>query len=264
MVDAWNLTVLQPLPYTITSNVGVTDPDNLKDPQPGIKASIAAGTQAAPSQLTIDLGASKAVRQFFLGYYSALGAETWRIEVGPTADFLNLTLDTGWIAARASTTENLEPAGYKHAFYHREAGSVSGRYVRISLQHAAVRTAGILAIGNVVQPEFNSDYGDTQWGFEEADDPELLDSGVEVLVERTPTRVFEFRLSWLSQLEMDRDWEPLGRLAVQGSPVLVARDPRSSYSYRHQGLYWGRLRLTPLVAQDFDMYEVNGVIRSMV
>jgi hypothetical protein len=258
VAPAYNLTVMKPWTPAINASTGLTSGPNLLTPQPGEKAAL-----AAAASITLDLGAARDVQQFFLGYTDlAVGANTVRVRAGNTASMATgVLLDSGAVALDAIAADR--PAGYQHWFYHHEAGPVQARYVRFDTTSNTARTAGIVAAGPVVQPEFNADYNDTNWGYEEPDDPELLDSGVEVLTETIPAPVFEFRLTWLSEAEMFRDWEPLGRLAHLGIPVLTTRRP-DPHDYRHNGLFWGRLRLTPITAADFDMHEVNGRVRSMV
>lgn len=263
VAPAFNMTVLESREYLITSAVGISNSANLLTPQPGEKAT----HTAAQATLVLDLRAQMFLNQFALLYASdltntALGLpNTWRIELSTTSDFTNIVMDTGNITMGAEGYE-LRPEGYRHAFYHH-LSAVQGRYVRLTINGELNRTYGRLMVSRAVQPEYNADYGDTSWGYEEADEPELLDSGVEVLYETTPAPIFQFRLSWLTEEEMNKDWEPLSRLQHKGTPVLVARRP-DPHTWRHNGLYYGRLRLQPIIAADFDMYEVQGKIRSMV
>lgn len=255
MVDAFNLTVLVPAPLVVSASSLVTNPANVLTLQPGEKA-----TTSGAGYTIFDLGAVLPIRQVFVGYTSAV-AQTFRARASLSADGTTAALfDTGASAVDAQALAR--PLGYRHWFYHHAAGHVNARYVRID--HSATGVdVGIIEIGRAIQLEYNADYGDTSWGYEEADEPELLDSGVEVIYEATPAPVFNFTATWVTQAEMTADWEELGRLQHEGTPVVVARRP-DVHAARHNGLYYGRLRMVPIVAQDFDMYEAQGRIRSMV
>lgn len=248
-----------PYEYAIASSNGWDgSPEDLRSPQPGEKV---ATTGAAT--VVLDLGAARPVRQLFAGYTDAQAGDTIRLRGSNSPAMAGILFDSGvgplWASERASSA----PLGYRHGLVHILEAAVAARYWEISLGVPAGREVGIIAIGDVAQPENNADYGETSWGFDEADEGEFLDSGVEVLYEATPAPVFNFTLSWTSQDEMELDWEPLGRLQHEGRPVLSCRRP-DPHPGRHSGLYWGRLRMIPIVAQDFDMYEVQGRVRSMV
>lgn len=226
--------------------------------QPGEKVVIPTGA----SSLIIDLGAAVPIRQIALMYTELPAGNTVRARCSLSADGVTSPLFDS--TATAIDAQGLaRPSGYRHWIYHHAAGSVTARYVRLDFSLGAARAAGRLFITNPLQLEYNVDFGSTSWGYEEADEGEILDSGVEVLVQRTAVPVLNFTATWVTQAEMDAGWEELGRLQHEGTPVLVVRRP-DVHAGRHNGIYYGRLRMVPVVAAEYDMFEVQGRIRSMV
>lgn len=258
VAPAFNLTVMKPLSGVVlgsqTANL-MGNTNALTDPQPGVKSPI-----AGAGYIVLDAG-GQAWQQVFVGYTTANGASNVRMRASTAAD--GITSTPFDVTAFPGNPEfGGRPSGYRH-FLLQAPNPVNERYIRLDFVNAM--DIGVLAVGAMIQPEYNSDYGETSWGYEEAADPDLLDSGVEVLYDNTPAPVFNFQLSWLTKTEMERDWEPLGRLQHTGTPVIVCRDPSDANGgYGHNGIFYGRLRMRPIVAQDFDMYEVQGQIRSMV
>lgn len=271
VAPAFNLTVLRSYPLTLLpSQTNINSPANALTPQPGEKAvfhqdfAFEGGTFA--STISFDLGSAKDVDQLAVLYHNSPDSSSYvRVICSNSATFSSAVevLQFPLTDSGGETTDR--PLGYRHAFWSRVGQPVTCRYLSVSVVSANQNdvSVGRILAGKAIQPEFNSDYGDTSWGYDEAPDPDLLDSGVEVLYEHTPAPVMSFQLSWVSEVEMNRDWEPLSRLQWTGDPVLVARRP-DPHADRHNGLFYGRLRMRPIVAQDFDMYEVQGQIRSMV
>lgn len=254
VAPVFNLTVMAGRALVGLSGGTFGTPLNLGTTQPGEKTVLTAG-----SSQRYDLGALGPIRQMALLYTDLLAGETVTFTASTNADGTGVVWTSGALSPTAQALAR--PAGYRHFFVSR-TDAVSARYINVAITAAANRTGGRLMVGDYIQPEFNSDYQDTSWGYEEPEDPELLDSGVEVLIEREPAPIMEFSLTWLTELEMKNDWEPLARLAHLAVPVLLTRDP--SLADPHNGLFYGRLRLTPIVAADFDMYEVQAKMRSMI
>lgn len=259
MVDAWNLTILKPLDLAVVAGGGFTNPANLQSYQPGEKATLPVG---APFQV-YDLGSAQDIRQLALLYTTLDGGDSIRITASNNADGVTAAvLDTGVMVADAVALAR--PSGYRHFFYHRLAGSQSARYVRVTAAIAGANAyAGRLVVGTPFQPELNANFGDASWGYEELDQPELLDSGVEVLYENDAPPVFQFTLGELSEAEFNASLEPLSRLQHEGVPVLVVRRP-DAHTYRHNALYYGLLRMSPPIAVDYDVFEAQCKIRSML
>lgn len=257
VAPAFNLSVMKPLPFVLQeAPAGVLNNyANMIDPQPGVKGSV-----LLAGYIVLDAGGA-VWRQIFIGYTTANGAQNVRMRASTQPDGITGT-PFDLYAYPGDPEFGGRPSGYRH-FLLQAPSARNERYIRLDFANAM--DIGVLAVGPVVQPEYNSDYGETSWGYDEASEPELLDSGVEVLYETTPAPVFNFQLSWLTKTEMERDWEPLARLQHTGTPVIVCRDPSDANGgYGHNGIFYGRLRMRPIVAQDFDMYEVQGQIRSMV
>lgn len=265
MPELFNLTVGRPLSLTSGGNVtavtgfaSVGATSNLFTAQPGEVVAVPTGA----SSLILDLGAVTTLRQIALMYTSLVTGDTVRARASLSADGVTSPVcDSGAVAVDALGL--LRPDGYRHWFFHNAAGTFAARYIRIDVSVSAARTAGLLLVLNPLQLEYNVDFGSTSWGYEEADDGEILDSGVEVLVERTAAPVLNFTATWVSEAELAAGWEELSRLQHEGVPVLVARRP-DVHTARHNGLYYGRLRMIPVVAAEYDMFEVQGRIRSMI
>lgn len=257
MSEPFNLTAGKPLDVTIISSWNFVTTANLLTHQPGEKAVTSNETGFA---VDVDLGSARPVRQFALLYTNLTpGVDAINVLVSNNADMSSPT-DFGWVQVDPTT----RPAGYVHAFHHLSA-PVTARYVRFAISTASpkVLEIGRLVVLNPLQLEYNPDFGSTSWGYDEADDGEILDSGVEVLVERAAAPVLNFTATWVTQAEMEAGWEELGRLQHEGVPVLVVRRP-DPHAGRHNGIYYGRLRMVPVVASEFDMFEVQGRIRSML
>lgn len=258
MVDAWNLTVLQPYPATRTT--GPVTGDMLLTRQPGEKAVLGA---AATTDFVFDLGSSLPIRQAALLYTSLGAGAQVRITASDNANGLTgAVFDSGFMTLDALALA--APLGYRHFFHHLLGAGPSARYVRVSVVNPnGAAYAGRLVVGNPFQPEYNANLGDAAWGFEEADSPELLDSGVEVLYEGRAAPMFQFTLGWLTEAELEEEWLPLTRLQHEGEPVLVVKRP-DPHTYRHSGLYYGLLRAKPPVAMEFDTYEAEASVRGML
>lgn len=264
------MTVLKALPMTVTGVLSVVNQANFLTAQPGEKATATLtnvwGAGLYYAHTTFDLGSLQLVDQIAILYHDAPPGCFFQVVMDENGDYTGGdAIGTGVVDLTAEGGAS-RPNGYRHGIWNAVgAGIAPKRYVVLYIigPQNTVVNIGRVMIGKAVQPEFNTDYGDTSFGYEEADEPELLDSGVEVLYEAVPAPVFQFSLSWGTEAEMNNDWEPLGRLQHEGTPVLVARRP-DPHAYRHNGLFYGRLRMRPIVAADFDMYEVQGTVRSMV
>lgn len=240
-------------PYALTVPAGL---ENLKTAQPGERAAL--------SDITVDLGSVQDITQIALLYTDVIAGQSWRIAIKATSpitfDQGTNVYETGNLDSAPDVTARAD-AGYRHML-HVLPAVARGRYVRLVLSSQV--TAGVLAIGKALQVESNADYGDTSWGFEEAPDPDTLDSGVTILEELPAAPYFEFAITWANEAEMELSWNAsFGALQWKRKPVLVIRRP-DPHAYRHSGIFWGILRLQPFVASDFDLYEVRGKIRSMV
>lgn len=254
------MTILRPLPAVITTTSRMVSASNLLTYQPGERAAV---TSAGAGYVTFDLGSVQTIQQVLILYHDAVSGESFGIRASianadPSAD----TTPSINSSAAAITSVNGDgiPAGYRHSILHL-AAPVTARYVRVTFP--ANRSMGRVAIGACLQPENNADYGDTSWGFEEAPDPDTLDSGVTILEELPAAPYFEFTISWASEAEMELGWQPLARLQWTREPVVVVRRPDTN-AYRHTGIFYGILKLQPFVAAQFDLHEVRGKIRSMV
>ncbi len=231
---------------------------NLLKAQPGENCGFLSGA----GFVVLDMGAVVSLRQVVVLYTSLAGADTIRVRCSTNADGVTSPLFDS--TASAIDAQGLaRPSGYRHWIYHHLAGVVSARYIRIDFSTAAAFTVGRVFATNPLQLEYNPDFGSTSWGYDEAEEGEILDSGVEVLVERFAAPQLNFTATWVTQTEMDAGWEELGRLQHEGVPVLVVRRP-DVHAGRHNAIYYGRLRMVPIVAAEFDMFEVQGRIRSMV
>lgn len=254
MPETFNLTVGEGIPFNITSQGAWTNPGGFHSFQPGDKASTPGGTV-----LIADLGSPIPVRQIAFLYTNIGAGDSVRFRASLSADGMTSPLiDTSFTPSAQAMKR---PSGYRHMFYHHTPGAVTARYLRI--ETSAAMTCGRLMFSNPLQLEYNPDFGSTSWGYDEADEGEILESGVEVLVEKLAAPVLNFTATWVSQAEMEAGWEELGRLQHEGVPVLVARRP-DAHSGLHNAIYYGRLRMVPIVAAEFDMFEVQGRIRSMV
>lgn len=247
------MTVMKPYSGTITGGY-----ENLMTPQPGERAN--------QGDMTLDLGSAKAIDQVALLYTESTGG-AWRIAISNTlpVEFDKATNPNLYQTANLDqlTDESASNAdlGYRHMF-HMLPAPIVGRYVRLIFSSAV--PAGVLAVGKCLQVESNADYGDTSWGFEEAPEPDTLDSGVTILEELPAAPYFEFAITWASEAEMETSWNrSFGAMQWKRRPLLVVRRP-DPHAYRHSGIFWGILRLQPFVASDFDLFEVRGKIRSMV
>lgn len=264
MPEIFNLTVGQSLPYTVVSstNMQAGSLANLSTLQPGEKASsltLAAGNWC---RIIVDLGASVPIRQIALLYTNFRPSlELVGIDTANALDFSDSIF-----LGNSYGDQTTRPSGYVH-FLHHHSTTVTARYIAIYVNNLGSTNytyeIGRLFVSNPLQLEYNPDFGSTSWGYEEADEGEILDSGVEILVERAAAPVLNFTATWVTQAELDAGWEELGRLQHEGTPVLVVRRP-DPHAGRHNGIYYGRLRMVPVVAAEYDMFEVQGRIRSML
>lgn len=256
MVDAFNMTVMRPYDMTLSANGGFDMPGNLLTPQPGERSAM---TGAQGGAVKFDLGSARPLQQFALLYTDGDSATNWAVLASNNEDMSNPVINSSAVPLLTDTAASAD-SGYRHALYHLPA-PVTARYVQLQLSKPT--TAGRFVAGLPLQVEYNPDYGATSWGFEEAPEPDTLDSGVTVLEELTPAPYFEFSISWASEAEMELGWQALARCQWRRVPLLVVRRP-DPHAYRHSGIFWGVLRLQPFAAAEYDMFEVNGKIRSMV
>ena len=258
MVDAWNLTILDAVPATVETANGWGQTELLLTSQPGERASMPAGADAC----VLDLGASVSVRQIALLYTTLEEGDTIRLTASDNADGITgAVLDSG--VMELDEVALARPSGYRHFFYHRVAGSKKARYVRVASNVAATRYAGRLMAGDPWQPENNAIFGETSWGYEEADQDEVLDSGVSVLYEMDPAPIFQFTLDWITEEELNDRADLLSRRQWEGVPVMVMRRP-DPHTNLHNALYYGLLKMAPVVAVDFDTFSVSCSVRSML
>lgn len=252
------MTVMLPYDAVVSAWAQIAGAPNVVSVQPSDRW-VATGASAA---VILDLGSVRAVRQIALLYTDLDPADTVNVRASaatadPAADANPVVNQNVTIAELGASAD----PGYRHVLLHLPA-SVQARYVRVTLPQG--HSAGRLVVGDVLQVEYNPDFGSTSWGFEEAPEPETLDSGVDVLEELPARPIFEFQITWASEAEMEVAWnQRLGPLQWKRRPVLVVRRP-DAHAYRHTGIFYGVLRLQPFVAAQFDMFEVSGKIRSMV
>lgn len=261
MPETFNLTAGARRGSTVLSSgnlAGGSVGTNLLTAQPGEVCSFLAGA----GFVILDMGAVVSLRQVAVLYTASGAADTVRARCSLSADGVTSPLFDSTASTLGSQAAD-RPSGYRHWLYHHVAGAVSARYVRIDFSFSTQTSVGVVFLTDPLQLEYNPDFGSTSWGYDESDDGEILESGVEVLVERTAVPVLNFTATWVTQAEMDAGWEELGRLQHEGVPVLVVRRP-DAHAARHNGIYYGRLRMVPVVAAEYDMYEVQGRIRSMV
>jgi hypothetical protein len=260
VADVFNLTVAPLYTYNVTAVTGFASTSvvaNLATPQPGETITVPLGI----SSIVFDLAAAKTIKQVAFLYSNFTNTNKIRVTGSLNADGItDFLFDTGQLVVEALALKR--PLGQRHWFYDLPSEVVC-RYLRVEFDVNGARTLGVAVFSDPLQLEYNVDYGDTSWGYDEADEGEELDSGVEVLVEKAARPVLNFTASWVTQAEMDSGWEELGRLQHEATPVLVARRP-DPHAGRHNGLYYGILRMVPIVAAEFDMFEVQGRIRSMV
>lgn len=244
----------------MSASSGVTGGPNLATPQPGERATFTGGTQF----VLVDMGGPSTVTQLALLYTNLLANESVMFKGANQANFSDeVILGTVTMA----DAQYADP-GYRHALLHL-AASATYRYYGVFVLGVAAgqtRSAGVLVLTNALQVEYNADYGDTSWGYEEAPDPDTLDSGVTILEELPAAPYFEFSISWASEAEMEGSWNRyIAPTQWKRRPCLVVRRPDlANNPHRHTGIFWGILRLQPFVASEFDLYEVRGKIRSMV
>jgi hypothetical protein len=248
------MTVMSPaVPATITGTA--LSLPNSGTNQPGERVTFRAFQS---DTVVYDMGAAVPINQCALLYTDGTAAPTTVVISGSNdnttyTNIMGQTLDPIALAA--------DP-GYRH--YFSMFPEVSYRFYKVAVATSVTFTAGRFVVGKALQVESNADYGDTSWGFEEAPEPDTLDSGVTILEELPAAPYFEFAITWVSEAEMEASWNAtFGALQWKRRPVLVVRRP-DAYGYRHSGIFWGILRLQPFVAADFDLYEVRGKIRSMV
>ncbi len=271
MPDAFNLTVLKPYDFQVLAGSEAVANSRflVATDQPGER-----WVTPANGYLRIDLFSVRRITQVAVLYTDALRTPFTGAAAG---DYVSVAYSNDpnfgdgqytYLPALAVADEAMmdyAPVGYRHFLFNVPAG-FNARYLQInfSCPTGQVRSVGRVAVGEAMQVEYNPDYGDTSWGFEEAPEPDTLDSGVTILEELPAAPYFEFGISWASESEMERGWNAtLGPLQWYRKPVLVTRRP-DPHQYRHTGIFWGVLRLQPFVAAQFDMFEVKGKIRSMM
>lgn len=261
MVMFENMTIAYPWTPVSTYANGIYSIDNaLLDPQPSVKANL----NAANRYCRIDLAEPRYVRQIALLYTDFQEGDEVRVIGSPLVDLLPPRIDTGYVKPIGQAAMR-QPAGYRHIVFHLPCRlKWQHWYIEITPTGADLnRSIGRIFVADAFQFEYNPDFGATSWGYEEASDNNQLDSGAEVLVDHAAAPFMNFTASWGTQQEMDRDWPQIGRYQHTGEPLLVTRRP-DPHPERHNGIYYGRLRLDPITAADYDMFEVQGRIRSMV
>ena len=258
MVEFENMTVARPWPVSAVSSSQAQDEENMtSDPQPSVRGTLSPGSGGTAS-LTADLGELRYVRQVALLYTDA--EEGLEVQVRAGSSPAATQFSTGFFPA-TDVAQQRKRAGLRHVLVHLPCRLLH-RYWVVEVRGQATLSCGRAVFADALQLEYNPDYGSTSWGYEESDSPDLTDGGAEVLVSREPGRVMRFSVSWGTQDELDRNWEDLGQYQHLAEPLLVVRRP-DPHPERHNGIYYGRLRVEPVSAAAFDMHEVQGRIRSM-
>lgn len=267
MADDFNMAImrgLEPSALAIASfTAGVTNPANLLSDQPGDRMGMTGGEK----YVVIDCGAPVSVNMLAVLYTDFAvgeGIQLYGSNVDATFSSAANYSDLGRVNITAGADMWPDP-GYRHILFNFLFGPKLFRWLRVGFMiGGTARSVGRIVLGNALQVDCNPDYGSTSWGFEEAPEPDTLDSGVEILEELPVRPYFEFSIAWASEAEMETWWNGvLGELQWKRKPVLVVRRP-DLYAYRQTGIFWGILRLQPFAAASFDTFEVSGKIRSMV
>jgi len=264
MPDAFNMTIMRPpaLAY-YDGSAGGAGYGNIVTDQPGERAVFTKGG----GHMRVDAGRPITVNQIALLYTDLGPGERVEFIGSSVADFA--TNEPVGSVVMTNEVSNSNDPGYRHMYLNLLNNPKQYRYWQVGvygMNAGLQRSAGRLALGQALQVEYNPDYGATSWGFDEAPEPDTLDSGVSILDELPAAPVFNFSITWATEAEMELWWNrAFGALQWQRRPVLVVRRPDAADNpYRHSGIFWGIMRLQPFVAAQFDMHEVQGKVKSLV
>ena len=194
-----------------------------------------ADDRAESTLINIDLGSAKAVRAFgaIATNISASGA-TYRLRLGNDNTFAVTLYDSGTVSANAQTPDLI--LGLSSA--------VTARYGRLEITDTSNASGyveiGRLFIGPALAPATNYNRG-ADLGYVSRSAVQQSLGGVDHYDARTPRRLFQFALDWLTEAEAHSQALALQRLCDITGEVLLVRDP-DDVTYNQQRHFLGRLQ----------------------
>lgn len=220
----------------------------------------------ADTKFDIDFAAEKNIRALSLTNHNCSINARYRIRASTVSNFATSVYDSGWLDVWPDvyTTDNLEweddnwwtckytdeqRAGYTAALIHILPANTLARYWRIEIDDTA-NAAGYVQVGRVFigpawQPTNNMSYG-LQIAWETKTDIQEAMGGAEYFQRRTPYRVQNIVLDWLSTDEALSNAFEIQRRAGIDAEVLWIYDPDDTvHALRRRWL--GRIRkLSPI------------------
>lgn len=235
--------------------------DNVKETQPTDFWDAATGTP----YIVLDRGSAAAFDTVALLYTDLSSTATWRVRAADdkasltdgTADY-----DSTSVTFRVAGDDDTWP---RHHGLIRLSAAETRRWIRIDIDTDGAGGADIgrLIIGSFFQPDVNDAYGR---GIAVVDPSTVrrTDAGVLLADARTSYLRADVSLRFLSKSEaLD---EALSLLRQRGlrNDVLFCADPAET-TYLRQGLIYGRItQLNPVIAAQFNRYELRFSVEEML
>ncbi|KKW92977.1 hypothetical protein [Sphingobium chungbukense] len=184
-----------------------------------------------------DLGAAQDIDFVALLGTNAQSGTTIRVRLGDSQGEVDGTADydSGAVALISPTPATVPAQGY-HS--HLELAAVSKRWLRIDIGgHSGDFSASMLVVGKKVQP---GSYYEGQWqrSVRDLGGVTFSRNGVAGVTAGGKMRAAVWKMSWLTESEMEENFAPMDMAIGKSSPLLACFDPAAT-SYRQARTYFG-------------------------
>lgn len=252
-----NYIIAQPYSATITaaSNATSMNATNLNKVQP---SDVWRSTSLTSQYIEIDLGSAKAVDLIALMFTNLTSAATWRVQAGTTTGVSNY--DSGTVTAWAGATQNVDRP---HAMLYLSS-TQTYRYWKITLTDAA-NPAGYFEAGRVILADalqFTRNYSKGAGrGFNDLSTTKEAFGGQLLIEDKAKRPVLSFEANYLTAVEQERDVLELQRNKTGG--VFAMLNPDAS-TYRQGRMYYGNLKLEPVIVAELNVYSTRFTIEGLI
>lgn len=252
-----NYIIAQPYTATITATTAATSmpASNLNKVQP---SDVWRSTDLTGEYIEIDLGSAKAVDLIALMFTNFTSAATWRVQAGTTTAYSNY--DSTAVTAWAGATQNVDRP---HAMLYLAAAQTY-RYWKITLTDAA-NPAGYFEAGRVILADAlqftrNYSYGAGR-GFNDLSTTKEAFGGQLLIEDKAKRPVLSFEANFLSATEMEASVLELQRNKT--GAVFAMTNPDAS-TYRQGRMYYGALKLEPVIVAALNVYSTRFTIEGLI
>lgn len=184
---------------------------------------------SSPADYNLDMGASIAADAFFAGFLSA--NSDLAVEV-----FTTTTLGGGTIASRGTLVLGPATATRRHGFL-KLGATVSSRFWRFRLSGTGNLQAGVLTIGDAIQPAWGHEWGSGRFIDDRSAVEPLRGGGFGVeRAARVPG--WQFTVSELDDTELSDLWDLVEEVG-KSAPVVVVEDPSLASANLNRALHYG-------------------------